>query len=76
MLYALGVGLGADALDERQLRFVYEKDLVCAADDGSCAQLPDVPTITEGGVPGYEAMTWFGCWPPCENAEADTQSRS
>src|ERR1700737_2941147 len=28
MLYALGVGLGADPMDERQLRFVYEKDLL------------------------------------------------
>lgn len=28
MLYALGLGMGADPLDERQLRFVYEKDLV------------------------------------------------
>lgn len=28
MLYALGVGLGADPCDEKQLRFVYEKDLV------------------------------------------------
>lgn len=28
MLYALGLGLGADPLDERQLRFVYEKDLL------------------------------------------------
>ena len=27
MLYALGVGLGADAVDEKQLRFVYERDL-------------------------------------------------
>jgi acyl dehydratase len=27
MLYALGIGLGADPLDERELRFVYEKDL-------------------------------------------------
>ena len=27
MLYALGVGLGADPTDSRQLRFVYEKDL-------------------------------------------------
>jgi tripartite-type tricarboxylate transporter receptor subunit TctC len=24
------------------------------------AQLPDVPTISEEGVPGYEAITWFG----------------
>jgi hypothetical protein len=28
MLYALGVGLGGDPVDERQLRFVYEKDLL------------------------------------------------
>ncbi|MEZ2298420.1 MaoC/PaaZ C-terminal domain-containing protein [Variovorax sp. RCC_210] len=28
MLYALGLGLGADPLDEKQLRFVYEKELV------------------------------------------------
>lgn len=28
ILYALGVGLGADPLDEAQLRFVYEKDLL------------------------------------------------
>jgi acyl dehydratase len=27
MLYALGLGLGADPVDEKQLRFVYEKDL-------------------------------------------------
>ena len=27
MLYALGIGLGADPMDERQLRFVYEKSL-------------------------------------------------
>jgi acyl dehydratase len=28
MLYALGLGLGADPMDERELRFVYEKSLV------------------------------------------------
>jgi acyl dehydratase len=28
MLYALGIGLGSDPLDEGQLRFVYEKNLV------------------------------------------------
>ena len=27
MLYALGTGLGFDPVDERQLRFVYEKNL-------------------------------------------------
>lgn len=28
------------------------------------AQLPDVPTINEAGVPGYEAITWFGMLAP------------
>jgi tripartite-type tricarboxylate transporter receptor subunit TctC len=27
-------------------------------------QLPDVPTISEAGVPGYEAITWFGMLAP------------
>ncbi len=28
------------------------------------ALLPDVPTISESGVPGYEAITWFGLLAP------------
>ncbi len=28
------------------------------------ALLPDVPTIAEGGLPGYEATTWFGLLGP------------
>ena len=28
------------------------------------AVLPDVPTIAEAGVPGYEADLWFGLWAP------------
>lgn len=27
-------------------------------------ELPDVPTIAEAGVPGYEAMSWFGLLAP------------
>jgi tripartite-type tricarboxylate transporter receptor subunit TctC len=34
------------------------------------AQLPDVPTITEGGVPGYEAITWFGLLAPAKTPKA------
>jgi len=26
--------------------------------------LPNVPTISEGGVPGYESDTWYGLWAP------------
>ena len=29
-------------------------------------QLPDVPTINEAGVPGYEAITWFGMLAPAK----------
>lgn len=29
-------------------------------------QLPDVPTISEAGVPGFEAMTWFGLLAPAQ----------
>mgnify|MGYP001564574259 CR=1 FL=1 len=36
ILYALGVGLGADPMDESQLRFVYEKDLL---------PLPTMPVV-------------------------------
>ena len=29
-------------------------------------ELPDVPTIAEAGVPGYEATSWFGLWVPAK----------
>lgn len=41
MLYALGVGLGTDPLNETELRFVYEKDLLA---------LPTLPVVL--GYPG------------------------
>jgi acyl dehydratase len=42
ILYALGLGLGADPMDEQQLRFVYEKNLVA---------LPTMPVVL--GSPGF-----------------------
>ena len=30
------------------------------------AQLPDVPTLAEAGVPDYEIMSWFGLWAPAK----------
>jgi len=49
MLYALGVGIGFDPVDENQLRFVYEKDLVALpcmpivlGNPGSVAQYPEL----------------------------------
>ncbi len=44
MLYALGVGLGQDPMDERQLRFVYEEGLLA---------LPTMPVVL--GSPGFWA---------------------
>src|SRR4029079_13375886 len=28
------------------------------------ALMPEVPTVDEAGVPGYEYYTWFGLWAP------------
>jgi len=28
------------------------------------AQAPDIPTVAESGLPGYEAVTWFGLFGP------------
>ena len=33
-------------------------------------QLPDVPTISEGGVPGFEATSWFGLAAPAKTPRA------
>ena len=33
-------------------------------------QLPDVPTIAESGVPGYESITWFGLLAPAKTPAA------
>lgn len=34
------------------------------------AQLPDAPTVSESGVPGYEAFTWFGMLAPARTPAA------
>jgi tripartite-type tricarboxylate transporter receptor subunit TctC len=33
-------------------------------------QLPDVPTVAEAGVPGYEVVSWFGLWAPAKTPDA------
>ena len=32
--------------------------------------LPDAPTISEAGVPGFDTSVWFGLFAPARNAEA------
>jgi tripartite-type tricarboxylate transporter receptor subunit TctC len=32
--------------------------------------LPDVPTVAEAGVPGYEALNWYGLYAPTATPEA------
>jgi tripartite-type tricarboxylate transporter receptor subunit TctC len=38
------------------------------------AALPDVPAIAEAGLPGYEAVSWFGLFGP-PNMPADTVNK-
>ena len=37
-------------------------------------ELPDVPTVEEAGVPGYQAMSWFGLFVPVKTP-ASVQAR-
>ncbi|GGH51593.1 MFS transporter [Comamonas phosphati] len=37
-------------------------------------ELPEVPTIAEAGVPGYEATSWFGLWVPAKTP-TDVQAK-
>ena len=32
-------------------------------------QLPDVPTISEAGLPGFEAVNWFGMFAPAKTPQ-------
>ncbi len=52
ILYALGLGLGSDPLDERQLHYVYEGDL-----QGHLKVLPSMAVVL--GYPGF----WIARFP-------------
>lgn len=34
------------------------------------ASMPDVPTISESGLPGYELLSWYGIWAPANLPKA------
>jgi tripartite-type tricarboxylate transporter receptor subunit TctC len=38
--------------------------LLATGGDERLAQLPDVPTVAESGLPGFEAVSWFGLFAP------------
>jgi acyl dehydratase len=64
MLYALGLGLGADPLDAQQLRFVYEKDLqvlptmaVLLASPGFWLQQPGTGVNWKAVLHGEQGLT-------------------
>jgi len=64
MLYALGIGLGADPLDVQQLRFVYEKDLqvlptmaVVIASPGFWLQNPGTGVNWKAVLHGEQGLT-------------------
>jgi len=57
LLYALIAGAGEAAYPERPLRLVVPS-------------APEIPTIAESGVPGYEAYNWSGLLAPAGTPRA------
>jgi tripartite-type tricarboxylate transporter receptor subunit TctC len=53
-------GMGSSA---PQIRAKALKPLAVTTPTRSAA-FPDVPTLQEAGVPGYEVTTWYGLWAP------------
>jgi tripartite-type tricarboxylate transporter receptor subunit TctC len=47
-----------------QPRKAGELNLLAIGSKQRLARLPDVPTIAEGGLPGFEATSWFGLFAP------------
>jgi tripartite-type tricarboxylate transporter receptor subunit TctC len=36
------------------------------------ANMPDVPTVAESGIPGFELLSWYGIWGPADMPAAVT----
>src|ERR1700759_3177864 len=71
ILYALGLGLGSDPMDEEQLRFVYEKDLralptmaVVLAYSGFWLLTPGTGVNWKKILHGEQGIVWHKPKPP------------
>jgi tripartite-type tricarboxylate transporter receptor subunit TctC len=53
-LMSVSTSLVVQPFQDRKLK------ILAVGSPARAAQLPDVPTVAESGVPGYEAATWFG----------------
>lgn len=53
-------GLGSAASHIRSGKI---RALAVAASQRSAA-FPDIPTMAEAGVPGFESLSWYGLWAP------------
>jgi tripartite-type tricarboxylate transporter receptor subunit TctC len=59
-LATMGPSIAMAAIKDGKLNFLG------AAKSKRWPQLPDVPTVSESGLPGYEAATWFGLFAPAK----------
>ncbi|GAC1341281.1 MAG: MaoC/PaaZ C-terminal domain-containing protein [Beijerinckiaceae bacterium] len=80
MLYALGLGLGSDPVDEDQLRFVYEKDLralptmaVILAYPGFWLNDPRTGTDWKKILHGEQGIIWHAPIPPAATVVGRTR---
>ncbi|MEA2872354.1 MAG: hypothetical protein QOH67_2330 [Hyphomicrobiales bacterium] len=80
MLYALGLGLGSDPLDEEQLRFVYEKDLralptmaVVLAYPGFWLHDPATGVNWKKILHGEQGIIWHAPIPPATSVVGRTR---
>ena len=53
-----GLGSSASHIKSGRLR------AIAVASERRAPGFPDVPTASEGGVPGYNVATWYGIWAP------------
>jgi hypothetical protein len=80
ILYALGLGLGSDPMDEEQLRFVYERDLralptmaVVLAYPGFWLREPGTGVNWKKILHGEQGIVWHAAIPPAATVAGRTR---